>query len=126
MPRRAPRSIRDEVMRLAEPGPGEGGPVGDLAVEREARFDAWTTALDALAPWPSAWLVEDIHWAGGDLLAFLDRGRPRPTRHGRLVVATARPSLLESAPEWCAAGARIDLAALPVTDAGALIHACGR
>jgi class 3 adenylate cyclase len=114
--------IRNEVARLAEPGAREAGPVGDLAVEREARFDAWVTALDALAPGPSAWLVEDIHWAGGDLLAFLAFAAAAPSRHGRLVVTTARPSLLASAPEWCAAGARIDLAPLPVTDAWALIH----
>ena len=115
--------IRDEVAKLTEPGPREAGPVGDLAIEREARFDAWTTALDALAPGTSAWLVEDIHWAGGDLLAFLAFAAAAPTRHGRLVVTTARPSLLASAPEWCAAGTRIDLAPLPATHAGALIHA---
>ncbi len=64
--------IRQEVARLLEPTsePASGG--GDLAAERDARFDAWVSALDALAPGASVWLIEDVHWAGGDLLAFLD------------------------------------------------------
>jgi class 3 adenylate cyclase/tetratricopeptide (TPR) repeat protein len=121
-------SARAEVIRLevgmlvASGAPGEAA-VADLDAEREARFDAWVTALDALLGAPSAWLVEDVHWAGGDLLAFLAFAASAPTRHGRLVVATARPSLLASAPEWCAAGTCIDLAPLPVADAAALIHA---
>ena len=115
--------IREEVARLTDPRPLEGGPAGDLAAEREARFDAWVTALDALLAAPSAWLIEDVHWAGGDLLAFLAFAALAPTSQGRLVVTTARPSLLASAPEWCAIAARIDLAPLPSDDAAALIHA---
>src|SRR5215218_3532420 len=70
----------------------------DLAEGREARFSAWIEALDALADRRSLWLVEDAHWAGPDLLAFLDAATNLPSAHGRLVLATARPSLLESAP----------------------------
>lgn len=114
--------IRDEVARLLEPSDGEGLDAGDLPVAREARFDAWVTAIDALVGTASVWLVEDVHWAGGDLLAFLDHAGRVPTRHGRLVVATARPSLLQTAPGWCD-GPRIDLAPLPRTDAEALVRA---
>ncbi len=80
------------------------------------------SALDALSRGASVWLIEDVHWAGGDLLAFLDHAGRAPSRHGRLVVATARPSLLETAPAWCE-GQRIDLAPLPPTEASALVRA---
>lgn len=114
--------ILGEVGRLLEPGTTTAGVGGDLAAEREARFDAWVTALDALAPSASAWLIEDVHWAGGDLLAFLDYAGRATTRHGRLVVATARPSLLESAPGWCE-GMCVDLGPLPTVAAQELVHA---
>ena len=99
------------------------GAGSDLAAERDARFDAWITALDALAGGSSAWLIEDVHWAGGDLLAFLDAAGRATTPHGRLVVATARPSLLETAAAWCDGGERLDLAPLPAADARQLVHA---
>jgi hypothetical protein len=114
--------IRDEVARLLEPSSGTAAAGADLAAEREARFDAWIAALDALAGTAAIWLVEDVHWAGGDLLAFLDHAGRAPSRRGRLVVATARPSLLESAPAWCEA-TRIDLQPLPPLAASALVHA---
>ena len=115
--------VRQEVAKVLEPADAGDETLADIASEREARFDAWVTALDALVGAPSAWLVEDIHWAGGDLLAFLDFAATAATRHGRLLVATARPSLLATAPDWCAAGSRVDLAALPTADAAALVRA---
>ena len=114
--------IGEEVARLLDPSSPAAVAASDLAAEREVRFDAWVTALDALAGGPSVWLVEDVHWAGGDLLAFLDHAGSARTRHGRLVVATARPSLLESAPAWSATH-RLELGPLPPTDAEALVHA---
>jgi len=115
-----------EVARLQgrdQPGAAVGAiGAADLGAEREARFDAWLTAIDALAPTTEVWLVEDVHWAGGDLLAFLERAGRAGGRHGRLVVATGRPSLLESAPEWCDTD-RLDLAALPDEDAATLVEA---
>jgi hypothetical protein len=115
--------IGQEIGRLLGSG-ATADPVatGDLAAEREARFDAWLTAIDALAPEAEAWLVEDVHWAGADLLAFLDHAGRAPTRHGRLIVATARPSLLEADPAWCDTD-RLDLPPLPAADAGALVQA---
>ncbi|MGQ0608846.1 MAG: ATP-binding protein, partial [Chloroflexota bacterium] len=114
--------IRQEVTRLVEPASRSSMSTHNLPAARAARFDAWVTALDALSRGPSVWLIEDVHWAGGDLLAFLDHAGQASTLHGRLVVATARPSLLESAASWCE-GTRIDLAPLPPTDAAALVHA---
>ena len=114
--------VTEEVRRLLEPGTAAIATATDLAAEREARFDAWVAALDAVATGPSAWLVEDVHWASGDLLAFLEYAGRAATRHGRLVVATARPSLLESAPDLVG-GERIDLEPLAPADAGALVRA---
>ena len=114
--------ILGEVGRLLETNTAVAGSGGDLAAERDARFDAWVAALDALVPSASAWLIEDVHWAGGDLLAFLDHACAAETRSGRLVVATARPSLLESMPAWCE-GIRVDLGPLPAAAAKELVHA---
>jgi len=114
--------IQDEVTRLFEGVDAATGASGDLAVEREARFDAWISAIDALATGPQVWLVEDVHWAGGDLLAFLERAGTASAPRGRLVVATARPSLLDTAPDWSDVD-RLELAPLPATDAAALIEA---
>lgn len=115
--------VEDEVARLLDGATHQDLAAADLGAEREARFDAWLTALDALAPGPECWLVEDVHWAGGDLLAFLDAAGRAPTRHGRLLVATARPSLLEAAPAWTDLGARLDLVPLPAAEAEALVAA---
>jgi class 3 adenylate cyclase/tetratricopeptide (TPR) repeat protein len=117
--------VATEVGRLLDPAGATAGSSGDMAAEREVRFDAWLTALDALVAGRATWLVEDVHWAGGDLLAFVDHaGHATHATHGeRLIVATARPSLLETAPEWCAGAERLDLAPLPATDAAQLVTA---
>ena len=114
--------VIDEVRRVIDPVVDGIDGSTDLAAQRDSRFDAWLAAFDALAGGPSAWLVEDVHWAGGDLLAFLDRAGRSPAPAGRLVIATARPSLLERAPRWCQT-TRIDLEPLPPLVARELIAA---
>jgi class 3 adenylate cyclase/tetratricopeptide (TPR) repeat protein len=80
------------------------GAAAAVAGEREQRFRAWLEALDALAgELPQTWIIEDVHWSGGDLLAFLALAGEPGSRARRLVLATSRPSILERAPEWCAA-----------------------
>ncbi len=60
--------------------------------DRDAAFAAWLEALDALAAGrPAIWVVEDVHWASGDLLAFLEHAGGPPAAAGRLVLTTARP-----------------------------------
>ncbi|HYI22032.1 MAG TPA: adenylate/guanylate cyclase domain-containing protein, partial [Candidatus Limnocylindrales bacterium] len=106
--------------------------------ERSALFAAWIEGLNALAAGRTqVWLIEDIHWAGGDVLAFLDeastasegheRGGP-PELSGRLVIATSRPSLLEAQPAWAAedvtaARTVLHLSTLEATDAAGLVRA---
>jgi class 3 adenylate cyclase len=96
-------------------------PASPENADREARFAAWIEALDALAgPGPVIWAIEDIHWASGDVLAFLSAAAQAPTRHGRLIVATARPSV---AVHTDASLERLELQPLQAADAGRLVAA---
>ncbi|MEO7118326.1 MAG: adenylate/guanylate cyclase domain-containing protein, partial [Candidatus Limnocylindrales bacterium] len=113
---RAATMAADAESLLAEPG------AVVASADRLALFDAWMSALDASDDRPTLWLIEDVHWAGPDLLAFLAAARARPRHAGRLVLATARPSLLERLgpdPGWTT----IHLEALQAIDAGALVRA---
>jgi class 3 adenylate cyclase len=90
--------------------------------DRESRFAAWVEALDALAGERAGlWIVEDVHWAGGDLLAFLSFAAETPGR--RLVVTTSRPSLLETAADWCASAPSFELPTLAGSAASDLVRA---
>jgi class 3 adenylate cyclase len=120
--------VADAVMSVLAPpaAPGAAKPSED----RDALFSAWLDALDGLSgPRPVAWLVEDVHWAGGDVLAFLSLAGSRArVDAGRLIVATARPSLLESAPEWsredlAGGGHVMQLSTLDAADARGLVQA---
>jgi class 3 adenylate cyclase/tetratricopeptide (TPR) repeat protein len=79
-------------------GERESQPNGDRRAER---FAAWRQFFEALAEQRPAVLVfEDLHWAGDDLLDFVDHlidwGGDVPL----LVACTARPELLERRPGW--------------------------
>ncbi len=122
---------RAEVLAAEASGLLEGsvaavGAASDLAAERSSRFGAWTDLLDTLAAGrPQVWLIEDVHWAGGDLLAFLALAGATGPPSGRLVVATARPTLVEHAPGWAdaAGGHRLELGPLGEQEGAALVRA---
>src|SRR5579864_5235145 len=98
---------QEEVLRRLGPRPilgltlglDVGGSLHPLAA-RDALQDAWVDLLEELAgERPVVTLVEDVHWAEEPLLALLDR--LRDDARGRiLVVATARPELLERRGVW--------------------------
>ncbi len=68
---------------------------------RNEAFSAWRRFLEALAEQrPLVLVVEDIHWADETLLDFLDELVEWVTDVPLLVVATARPELLERRPNW--------------------------
>ncbi|HET6649660.1 MAG TPA: adenylate/guanylate cyclase domain-containing protein [Candidatus Limnocylindria bacterium] len=115
LPPRRREVVAREVDALLRPGPATTAE----AMERDARFGAWADALDAFDA-SAAWIIEDVHWAGPDLLAFLDHAAQGDQR---LVIVTARPSLLDSAAEWVATGEQLELSTLPRTDASALVTA---
>ncbi|MDQ1615800.1 MAG: hypothetical protein QOJ60_1739, partial [Actinomycetota bacterium] len=115
--------VAAEVARLGAPEQGDAVVGADLGTEREQRFAAWLEALDILSGGPSTWLVEDVHWAGRDLLAFLEYAGRTPSPTGRLVVTTARPGLLETELAWCEGAHRLDLPHLPPAAASDLVRA---
>ena len=93
------------------------------AAEREQLFAAWLEGLDAIAGERAAvWLVEDVHWASPDLLAFLELAGGSPRTAGRLVVASARPVLLDERPQWVEGGERLDLPLLPSRETEELVR----
>jgi tetratricopeptide (TPR) repeat protein len=68
---------------------------------RGVAFSAWRRLLEAIAEQRPAVLVfEDLHWADETLLDFVDELCDWVTDVPLLVVATARPELLERRPAW--------------------------
>jgi class 3 adenylate cyclase len=90
--------------------------------ERESLFADWLATLDRASDRTQAlWLVEDVHWAAPDLLAFLElAGR---ASGARLVLTTARPALAARSPDWCASARTIELPALERRVAEDLVRA---
>jgi class 3 adenylate cyclase/tetratricopeptide (TPR) repeat protein len=95
---------------------------GDAQVGGDRRndaFAAWRRFLEGLAEQrPFVVVVEDIHWADESLLDFLDELVDWVTDVPLLVVATARPELLERRPNW--GGGKLNattLALSPLSDA---------
>ena len=77
-------------------GDGSGGTVG-----RDELFTAWLRFLGLVAErGPLVLLVEDLHWADAAFLEFVDELTERLADLPVLLVATARPDLLELAPAW--------------------------
>jgi class 3 adenylate cyclase len=67
---------------------------------RERLHDSWADFLHGLvAERPAVVLVEDVHWAEDDLLDLLD-ALVAQVEGPLLVIATARPELLERRPAW--------------------------
>jgi class 3 adenylate cyclase/tetratricopeptide (TPR) repeat protein len=71
------------------------------AVSREEAFTAWRRFLEAVAARrPCVLVIEDLHWADGALLEFVehlvDWSMPVPL----LLLCTARPELFEREPSW--------------------------
>jgi hypothetical protein len=85
---------------------------------RGEAFAAWRRLLDALAEQAPLILVfEDLHWADDTLLDFVDELCDWMTEVPLLVVATARPELLERRPGW--GGGKLNattLALVPLTE----------
>ena len=99
------------------------GAQGDATeARRAARFAAWSDGLAGLGQGVEMWLVEDIHWSGRDLRAFLEATMDAD-RRGRLIVCTARPSLLEEDREWVDGGETLALEPLSAASTEELVRA---
>ncbi|HLG08072.1 MAG TPA: adenylate/guanylate cyclase domain-containing protein [Gaiellaceae bacterium] len=85
---------------------------------RGAAFSAWRRFLEAMAEQrPLIVVFEDLHWADESLLDFVDELVDWVTDVPLLVVATARPELLERRPGW--GGGKLNattLALAPLSD----------
>jgi class 3 adenylate cyclase/tetratricopeptide (TPR) repeat protein len=104
------------------------GESGDLSGERRAESAAaWRRFFEAHAEArPLVLVFEDLHWADDGLLDFVDGLVEWVTRVPLLVVATARPELLERRPHWGggkANAATLSLAALSEEETGLLVNA---
>jgi class 3 adenylate cyclase len=90
-------------------------------------FPAWRRYLEGLAEQhPLVLVFEDLHWADDGLLDFVDHLVEWSSGVPVLVLATARPELLDRRPGW--GGGKLNAATLALTpladeDAARIIHA---
>jgi len=109
-----PATAREKLSRVLEPlapSPEEQAWIagelarlvgaGDVGGEREESFAAWRAFLEAVAAQrPLVVVVEDLHWADGTLLEFLEQLVDWSSGVPLLVLCTARPELHELHPAW--------------------------
>ncbi|HEY4727455.1 MAG TPA: AAA family ATPase, partial [Actinomycetes bacterium] len=95
--------------------------------ERPELFAAWRRLIEAMAASsPLVLVVEDLHWADPAMLEFLEHLVATSTGLPLLIVATARPELLERHPGWgddIPAATRIPLGALSDLETAQLVAA---
>ena len=86
---------------------------------REENFAAWLRFLEDRGAAGSAVLVfEDLHWADEALLAFLEHLASHLADVPVMILATARPELFESHPQFAATAPRVNRIALePLSEA---------
>ena len=98
-----------------------------VKAERDELFAAWRRFVEAMATdHPLVLVVEDLHWADPAMLEFLQHLVERSAGLPLLIVATARPELLERHPGWgdgTPAATRIPLGALPDLEVARLVAA---
>jgi class 3 adenylate cyclase/tetratricopeptide (TPR) repeat protein len=105
---------------------GVAGPDA-VKAERAELFAAWRRFVEAIAAArPLVLVVEDLHWADQAMLEFLEHLVERSADLPLLLVATARPELLERQPGWgggSLASTRIPLGALTDLETARLLAA---
>src|SRR5215213_8284351 len=105
---------------------GIAGPDG-VKAERAELFAAWRRFAEAIAAArPLVLVVEDLHWADPAMLEFLEYLVEHSADLPLLIVATARPELLERQPGWGGgnpASTRIPLGALTDLETARLLAA---
>jgi DNA-binding SARP family transcriptional activator/tetratricopeptide (TPR) repeat protein len=87
-------------------------------------FSAWRRFIEIIAERaPAVLVIEDLHWAAPMLLDFLEDLVAGLSDVPVLVVATARPELLDARPGWGAGTAGLRLLPLPEQDVAAMLDA---
>jgi class 3 adenylate cyclase len=117
--------VAGHLRRLVGVGPGRPGAAGGptTAADREEEFAAWRRYLHGLAAArPLVLALEDLHRADDALLDFVEGLAGRDAGPvALLVVATARPELLERRPGWGAGGTTVRLGPLGDADTTSLL-----
>jgi tetratricopeptide (TPR) repeat protein len=117
--------VAGHLRRLVGVGAGRAGTGGGLttAADREEEFAAWRRFLHGLAAArPLVLALEDLHRADDALLDFVESLADEDAGPAAmLVLATARPELLERRPGWGAAGTTIRLGPLGDPDTTGLL-----
>src|SRR5215217_4306002 len=105
---------------------GVAGPDA-VKAERAELFAAWRRFVEAIAAArPLVLVVEDLHWADQAMLEFLEYLVEHSADLPLLILATARPELLERQPGWgegSHASTRIPLGALSDLETARLVAA---
>jgi class 3 adenylate cyclase/S1-C subfamily serine protease len=95
---------------------------------REDNFTAWREFVESLASAePAVVVVEDLHWADEPMLAFMDDLAASTASAPLLVLATARPEILESrgsGSAFVAAAAKVPLGPLSGEETAELARNC--
>ncbi|HSX22121.1 MAG TPA: adenylate/guanylate cyclase domain-containing protein [Gaiellaceae bacterium] len=80
---------------------GVAGEIDESRDQRVDAFSAWRRFFEALAEQrPLVLVFEDLHWADDALLDFVDHLAEWVSGVPILIVATARPELLDRRPDW--------------------------
>jgi len=116
------RWVEAKLRPLVGLGGGE-----EIGGERDEAFSAWRRFFEALAEQgPLVMIFEDLHWAGDELLDFVDELPDWVEDVPLLVLCTARPELLDRRSGW-GGGKRnaftISLSPLDADDTARLIAA---
>jgi class 3 adenylate cyclase len=91
------RWVAEHVHVLA----GLGGRTNESSDRRVDAFAAWRRLFEAMAEQrPLVLVFEDLHWADDTLLDFVDHLAEWVSGVPLLIVATARPELLDRRPDW--------------------------
>ena len=89
------------VLSHLQPLAGVAGELDESRDRRIEAFSAWRRFFETLAEErPLVLVFEDLHWADDSLLDFVDYLAEWVAGVPMLVVATARPELLERRPDW--------------------------
>jgi class 3 adenylate cyclase/tetratricopeptide (TPR) repeat protein len=102
------------------------GIADDRSGSRDEAFAAWREYLETLAERrPTVLVFEDLHWADDALLEFVDQLVDYAADVPLLVLATARPELLERRPGWGGGKRNATTLSLDPLDAGQTAQLAG-
>ncbi|HEX5246066.1 MAG TPA: AAA family ATPase [Gaiellaceae bacterium] len=89
------------VLSHLRPLAGVAGEIDESRDRRVEAFSAWRRFFETLAEErPLVLVFEDLHWADDTLLDFVDHLAEWVSGVPMLLVATARPELLDRRPDW--------------------------